>query len=762
MSLSKQLTLLIESLEKREFDKIVKIYLKKEYNYKSIVFTDGKNDTGIDIKVFDFENDNIQYQLTTQKSTSKSEQTSFEKKLLEDLEKAKINTNEHGFKDKLIFFYSKTLTNEKIRNYVKIAFKEYKINLEIIDANRLAEESEDIFEIQEELFRISELDKFTVNSSQFDNNLFYDLLSFGKPTEFKTQVIESFILQHFFLHDHLRKEDIISCCEEKFSVKENEIFYERLLSKFQTEKRIFKDKANQTYSLTADEKIVLKRKNEQFEMDKSIFFNGVINILTPYNQENHVDEYITQLKQLYIDNFNTDLTDVLMNETEFHISNVFKPFTRFIEQKLKDKILSKTVAIELLKFCLSNKFIQKIAATKVYTNKIDNNRLEKYLNQRKKLFIDTSVGLYAMCYYYNSKNDYNNFFYRATKSLIEYSRKEKLNLFISERYIWEIQNHIKDAYRLIPFTNIKNFASLGSSRNVFYNFYNFLIQSNKIDNETNFSAFLTKFGFSENGSQDSFNSIIEHALLQTNISKQSILKDYKIDETNRLFEYSMAKHYKNKTTFARNCDSIMLEFLADKDVEIHPLEPVFLTWDKTFFETHTSYVKEFPSSQNWLMLTPNKIVDIYALLKFSINAETVTENLLALISDDIITNTHSLVDTLTYILNPNDEIGLEYTSRLAKIREKEIHQINNSEFTPPANFESEAVIDDIFFNLTNHFKDKLNKLDEFKAVFTKKEFMEDVIKILVGAINEFYVTKKLNDSIYNDFDNIVKAANKEK
>jgi hypothetical protein len=762
MSLSKQLTILIESLEKREFDKIVKIYLQKEYNYKSIVFTDGKNDTGIDVKVFDFESQNIQYQLTTQRSTTKSEQSSFEKKLLEDLEKARINTIEYNYKDKLIYFYSKTLTNEKIRSYVKLAFKDYKINLEIIDANRLAEESENIFEIQKELYQISELDKFRINNSQFENNLFYDLLSFGKPTEFKTQVIESFILQHFFLQENISKDNIIKSCEQKFSVKENEIFYDRLLSKFQTEKRIIKDKVTQNYSLTADERNLLKKKNEQYELDKSIFFNGVFSLLKPHSQEQHIDEYITELKQLYIENFNTDLTDVLMNETEFHISSIFKPFTKFIELKLKDKILAKSIAIELLKFCLNNKFIQKIAATKVYTNRIDNSRLENYINQRKKLFIDTSVGLFAMCIYYNNKNDYSNYFYRATKNLIDYSRKEKINLFISERYIWEIQNHIKDAYRLIPFTHIKNFTSLGSSRNVFYNFYNYLIQSKSIDDEISFSQFLTNYGFTENGSQDSFNSIIEHALSQINISKQAILKDYEIDETNRLFEDAMTKHYKNKTSFARNCDSIMLEFLADKDVDVHPVEPVFLTWDKTFFETHTTYIKKFPSSQNWLMLTPNKIVDIYALLKFSINSETVTENLLALISDDIITNTHSLVDTLAYILNPNDEIGLEYTSRLAKIREKEINQINNSEFIQPENFEGEAVIDDIFFNLTNHYKDNLNKLEDFKTVFTKKEFMEDVIKILVDAIKEFYINKKLNNSIYNDFDTIIKAANEDK
>jgi hypothetical protein len=759
MSVTKQLILLLDSLEKKEFDKIVKIYLSKEYEFAPIIFTDGKDDTGIDIKVFDFKNKKIQYQLTTQKSTTKSEKAGFQKKLFEDLDKARTNNTEFGYSDKLIFFYSKTLTNEKIREYEKLAYKDYGINLDLIEANRLAQESENIIEIQAELYKINELDKFNTDNSHFENTLFYDLLSFGKPTEFKIQVIESFVLQLFFSKEKLTRDEIKTACEEKFEVEENDVFYERLLSRFLTEKQIIKDKSDSTYSLTIFERRGLKAKNDQFDLDVKIFLKNISEILKPHGQESFIDDYILELKKLYIDNFNTDLKDVISNDTEFHISSIFKPFIKFIESKLKDKSSAKAVAIELLNYCLTNKFIQKLAATRVYCSKIDNTRLQNYMNNSKKIFVDTSVGLFSMCYFYNTKTSYDNYFFKATKALIEYSRKEKVQLYISERYLWEIQNHLRDAFRLIPFSQIENFAVLGSSRNVFYNFYNHLIKSSEIGSEKKFSDFLKDFGFSEGGSQESYNSVLEHSLLNVNVVKQEIYKDYKIDEANKLFEEAMIKYFKNKTNFARNCDSIMLEFLADKDVEVHPVSPVFLTWDKTFFETHTKYIQKFPNSQNWLILTPNKIVDIYALLKFSINSETVTENLLALISDDIISNTHSLVDTLSFILNPDDVVGLEYTSRLAQIREKEINQINNAEVIPPENFEGQAVIDDIFFNLTNHFKDNLNQLNEFKAIFTRQDFIDEVINLLVGAVAEFYTNKKIGDSLYTDFEGLIKKAN---
>jgi len=753
MSKTKQLISLLDSLEKKEFDKIVKIYLKKEYDFKKIVATDGKDDIGLDIKVFDFEGQKIQYQLTTQKSSNNAEMNAFILKVTEDLNKAKTNNIEYGFKDKLIFFYSKTLTNKRIREIEKMAFKEYSINLELIEANRIAEESENIIEIQSELFKINELDKFHSTNSTFENHLFYDLLSFGKPTQFKIQVIESFVLQLFFTKDNLTKDKIIKACEEKFSVKENIVFYEKLLSRFQTEKRISINKSTSEYSLTYEEKISLKKKNDQFDLDKNIFIKEIKEILEKYEQQDDIEDYIKELKQLYIDNFSNDIGDALSNDAEFHLFSVCKNFNRYIEKKIKNKYNAISLSKELLKYCLNNKFIQKVAASKVYSSKIDDCRLETYLSQKKKIFIDTAVGLHSLCYYYKPKSEYKNFFYRATKNMIEFARQENIKLFISERYIWEIESHISDAFNLVPFTNIPNFEKLGSSRNVFYNYYNYLNASEPHFNLT-LKDFLNDFGFNERNGYKSFNSIIEHSLSKINIIKE-VIKEYNIDEANKLFEAALIKFYKDKSTFTRNNDSIMIEFLADNNVYVHPLQPVFVTWDKTFFEVHTKYIKKFPNSQNWLMLTPNKIIDAYSLLKFSINSETVTENLLALISDDIITNTHSLIDTLSFILNPEDEVGLEYTNRLAKIRESEINQVNNEEYTPPENFEGEAVIDDIFFKLTTYYHDKLNKIDDFKLLFTKKEFIEDVVKILLKTIKVFYDKKTIDNSLFADFDRLI-------
>jgi hypothetical protein len=147
MSRRKSLVQMLASCEKHDFDKVVRAYLKDVYSYKRIVQTDGKDDCGLDIKVFDLSDSMIQYQMTIQKSSTSTEMSSLSNKIFEDVAKAKNNTVEYGWSNKLIFFYSYELTNKKIREFERRALGEFGINVEIIDSNRLAEESEELLEL---------------------------------------------------------------------------------------------------------------------------------------------------------------------------------------------------------------------------------------------------------------------------------------------------------------------------------------------------------------------------------------------------------------------------------------------------------------------------------------------------------------------------------------------------------------------------------------------------------------------------------------
>lgn len=238
------------------------------------------------------------------------------------------------------------------------------------------------------------------------------------------------------------------------------------------------------------------------------------------------------------------------------------------------------------------------------------------------------------------------------------------------------------------------------------------------------------------------------------ILEEKIEKEYDISELNEFFEDFLKRNYKRKTNFAKNCDSIMFSFLADNDIEVHKLEPIFLTWDKSFQEVQNIYLKYYPDSQKWLNITPNKYIDSNSLLKFSIDNETLTDNLLAFISDDIVMNTHSLIDSLSLILNPTDEVGLEIANKLSKLREEEINKIATSEVHTPENYEGDAVLDDVVFNITDYYKTKDN-FNEFKKLFTNKALVDKIIDLIERTINSFYEKKEIDTVVYDEFDFLI-------
>lgn len=757
MSRTKSLIHILGACEKHEFDQVVKSYLKEIYNFKRIVMTDGNNDTGIDIKIFDLNGEKIQYQLTVQKSQSQIEKNQFETKLFDDVKKAKINFDQFGYSANLFFFYSKELTNKAIREYKRKAKTDFGINLEIIDSNQLAEESEEFIELQKTIYETSGLDNFKLKESTFDDkseNLIYDLVGFGESANIKLQIVEAFILQTLFENVKLAKDQIVDKCKSKFTSKENKQFYDKLITRLQSEKKI-KIEGNQ-YELAENELKRIKDLLERINLDDDFFLKQIHTVLKKYDQQDFINEYVQHLKYIYSNNFNKKVRDELDGfESDTYI--ISRDFTNFIDANLGKSVhvgKSKSLALELFKVCEENKYLQKTCASKVFSEQTNLNRLETYVNTKKKLFVDTSVALYSLCYFFDPKFKYDNFSFEIISSLLDYCKKNNLNLYIPEFYLWETHNHVRESINLIPFTTLPNFHKLGKSRNVFYNYYLAIYEKNHFVGS--YEDFLNKFGFKKYNKSQKHTELINNYLVNLNIVEYKLDFEYDIEESIKLFQEQLFSDNKFKTKFGLNNDAIMLEFLCDNDIEVHNQAPLFITWDRTFFKIQKKMFENRPTCQRWHIFTPGQLLDHYALLNFKIDSETITKELIAYLSDDIIQSTHTLLDSLTVILNPHNEVGLEYTNKLADIRDNEIYTAKHSSVNVSDELEGEFVIDDVFFKLTSYYRDPENKsIELFQKIFTKKEYVNEVIDLINNTINHFYDYKKFDENIYSKFDNLI-------
>lgn len=741
MSRVKQFIQIINACEKKEFDIIVKSYLKNIYGYERVVVTDGKDDTGIDLKVFDFGGQKNQYQMTIQKSGTPRERSQLRTKIFEDVEKAKINNTDYGYSNNLYFFYSYEMTNKAQREYAKEALEDYNINLFIVDANQIAEESEGNIDLLKTIYNQSGLADFQLKESLYEDKsrcLMYDLVSFGKCTDLKLEIVEAYILQCLFEKGYLSQDQIADCCKEKFSSKENPTFYKKLINKlYGEEKRLIYSKETKCYSLSHDEYDAFQKRIEQIKIDEQSFINEIGSVLKQFSQEGFIDSYITLLVELYTNAFSKriEIKQILDDENEL----LSKLLSFGKKQYCKNETEVKNMIGQLLQVCDRNKYLQKTCASSIFSSKINIDNLEKYAAERKQVFIDTNIALNILCLFYK-KSEYKEYNYQMSQSLSEYCRKNNIKLFLTERYLWEVTGHIREAMDLVPFTKIPKFNLLGSSRNVFFRYYDYLLDAGLLD--CSFSEFLAEFGFkdSDKNNTDKINQTLIKYFSEIGVEVISIPYTYNIESTKRTLEIVLAEMDRFKTSFARENDCIMLKYLGDNNIEVHKTDPVFITWDKSLYKILKPFFNDNPMLKKWLQFTPGQFIDRYSLLSFSINSETISKEMLAVISGDIVQHTISLLDSLSLIIDPNTEVGLEYTKRFAEMKDSQVYTIDKLPKEGQDNSMQDP-IDYVFSRISNLYRDNQEQYIKFKELFSLKEYVNDVMDIIRKSIS-FYISNK--------------------
>lgn len=198
----------------------------------------------------------------------------------------------------------------------------------------------------------------------------------------------------------------------------------------------------------------------------------------------------------------------------------------------------------------------------------------------------------------------------------------------------------------------------------------------------------------------------------------------------------------------------MLKYLGDVNSDVHPIDPVFVTWDKTMFGVLREYYQKNPAAHRWMQFTPGQFIDRYSLLYFSINEETISKDMLAIISGDIVQHTASLIDSLSLILNPNDEVGLEYTKKFAEMKDSQIYTTSKSPEMQQETTESNT-LDIVVFKIISHYRDDYSQYNSFKNLFTSKEYVDDVIAIFNDAMTYYQHNHQFDMSIISKFDKLL-------
>ena len=729
--------------------------------FREVEITHGKDEYGKDLVFNDHNNkinEKIWYAVVVKNKDAEmadfENQGEITRQIRLAFEHPYLDTNgQDQYINKVIVIVNGTISSQARSNIQKVLPPHEHSNVSVWNCQKLETEIEtnvkDVFLSG----KYKEWKNYALNTSLIKDKqgcLVYDLVGFGKTADIKKDIVEAFILQCLFEKNNMSVEEIIACCSDKFSSGDNNTsFYKNLINRlYNQDRKIDYSKETKQYALTTYQRKEIEQLVNQIKIDEKDFISQIGTVLQSYGVESKIDGVIQELKTLYYKNFTNH-----SGQTDDSERANITPILKFLTTCVKDEQQGKDLLKQLLLICDKNKYLQKICARSNFSNRIDLNDLQKYAITKKQVFIDANIGLDILCYYYQPKNTYSKTQYILSVALLNYCTKNNIELYIPDRYLWEVQGKVQEALNLVPFTHLPNFTSLGKSRNVFYNFYLFL--KNEYEIEESFEEFLNGFDFVVGDSREEQDDKIMGILNNVGIYLQETPSNYPIENTRKIIEDNLFTLKKDKSNFGLNNDASIIEYLADSKDEIHKLDPVFITWDKALFMTQKDLYKKRKYINRWLQFTPTLFIDRYSLLSFSINEEAISKEMLAMLNDDFVDKTYSLVDSLSLIINPNNEVGREYTNRLIEMKDSQIY-INKFDNPLDSKGDDDSV-DVVFGRITNHYFNSIDERNRFCELFNSFEHFDEIVSIIESAVNSYNQTKVFDENVFISFDKIIET-----
>lgn len=156
-----------------------------------------------------------------------------------------------------------------------------------------------------------------------------------------------------------------------------------------------------------------------------------------------------------------------------------------------------------------------------------------------------------------------------------------------------------------------------------------------------------------------------------------------------------------------------------------------------------------------MQFTPSQFIDRYSLLSFSINEETISKEMLAMLSGDIEEKTSSLLDSLTLILNPSDQTGRKYIDEFTKMKDEKIYMTTRKSDAPQEDLVDDS-LDSLINYLTSHYKKKEGGLRSLRSLFGRSELVDSVIDLIAENLQNYMTYERFMDDMFLKFDLLIK------
>lgn len=737
----------IKSLSKENFDELIRIFQSSYWQNTEIVYVDGANDGGVDIKVF-----------KDKKELKKCIQITIQKqglgmKLNSDLRKVFEKISKYGYSNRFEFYCSSSVSEKFIEESKKKALQEYDIVLEIYDAKRLAQlNCKEVVDYVYDLHSDVVLKPEQMNIDRATKTL-YDLLANGKDSsDIKNSLVNSIIISIIYEKGPIGISTLKEELENRLGKKFPDILHP--VNTLKSEQRIIKDPENPELLILSELEYsnVKEILASSAKLEKE-FCESFAIILSKY-QIVYTQEILEKLKQLYKYHYNNDINDSISKDDSAY-QKIFESFNKYFMDLIDNKNNVDQLIGEIRKLCSENNYLNKISASESFLSLYKSNQLELYLNQKHKdVYLDTPAFVYLLCDYYGiERNDWDNPLYHSMKSLIKLksSYPDKISFYITEDYLGEVAGEIKKALQFSQFESYPFYKYMGGTRNTLFNYYVYLREMELFeeeDNIENFGDFIYSLGFDNTDCNSAkffkdtlrdLNDVMDN--LQIQVVNRSLNDKY--TEFKILYEKILLAKKKTKSDIAicNDVNQVLVLLEHDSDTDCY-----FATWDTTI-----NFLRDEIRSTNeysyFNICNPAKLSNKIALENFNIEESALTNEIFAYADKryGISNRVKSLLELIAPFLESQGTGNKSLFRKLGRIRKSQIESIGSD--TESENQERNLPIEEIVILLIPS-KEQAQEDQNIMTKFSKFMSSEENTDYIISVIEQ---VSKLKDYKTYDF-----------
>lgn len=678
------------------------------------------------------------------------QEKSIEAKILEDAEKTKKLVATHGYPERLTFFWSRKMSNSLKLSIKKSVRDKTGIDLEIYDATIIDQIiTDDEPEILHYLLKV--IHKIDVNvTSAIDPKAraFYEYLALGKDTaDLKTSIIDAQILSSLF-KSPLHKDALAVELEESGIKRGATSARTAALCKLG---RLSEDEL--IFSLTKNELTRVKNILAKDELERFDLLDRLKKFSIPEIGADISSEALEIIREVYRVSVDIQISEVSFEPPRMSLA---KDLVRKLEKLIHNKCglgeqKVHALAKELLKIGAENEYLSNQCSSLLCVALLGQKKLESYIRERRFfIYLDASVYIRYLALYGFNTPEYFDAEMRITANLRDSIRSLPLyRVSITREHLEETVRHITQAEKISRFASDAIIQTFGESKNVYFNLY---LRERRKSPGTTFDKFLEKLiGYerSADGVQSKFDSYLScvqrfNAIARIDVPDSPAIEydavARKISSRYESWTSQVGKSRKHRTAFndVTAC-YIMSDDQRHLDDKGYGHVPMFVTWDSTQHQLRDIFRSEFPHAE-WLIYSPQRAIERFSMLDFSVNSGRIKDNVLAILDEDY-TRDSSLVDALATLFGEDAVESDAIVSVLTKLSGR-LH----GEASEAGHFEVEErnTIAEALLSIEYEFK---NVFDDVRRAFAVPTNEERIINMLLQYIGGKIKKDGLNQEV---------------